>query len=439
MANFFTRFLSRLSPINQVSQRRSLFTMTAGVVVNEDTAMKVSGFNRGVVYLSTQIAKLPWYVKDDKNKIIQRDRIYNLLNLSPNPEMNAFSFKVLLGQHAIIGGNGFAEIERDTIGRPVAIWPLDPRHVDLWRDPSGTLWYRIIGGSIVVPGEDAYIRPRDMFHIKNFHLTRDGLMGQGLAAYASEALGISLGADQMASGLFANAGIPSGVLSHPGTMSDEAYKKLKESWQSNQTGRKAASVAILEEGVKWEPLNMDPQVLQFLESRKFGVIEIARFLGLPPTKLFDTGATTYNNVENSNLEVATDTLDAWARNWEMECDVKLLSNGFGGRYSEMDLYAIFRGDMTTRANYFSKMMQSGAMTPNEIREREGQPGYPGGDRFYIAVNNFTPADRIDEVIDAQVQKGQTQPEERQVEEPPSESDEIETELSQAALEFLKRK
>jgi hypothetical protein len=58
--------------------------------------------------------------------------------------------------------------------------------------------------------------------------------------------------------------------------------------------------------------------------------------------------------------------------------------------------------MATRAEYFSKMMQSGAITPNEIRAKEGLAGYVGGDRFFIATNNFTPEDRMDEIIDAQI-------------------------------------
>ena len=85
----------------------------------------------------------------------------------------------------------------------------------------------------------------------------------------------------------------------------------------------------------------------------------------------------------------------------------LKGNGrFSGKFTEIDLYAVFRGDMKSRADYFSKMMQNGAINPNQIRVLEGMEPYAGGDRYYIAVNNFSPSDRIDEIIDAQVSKGQ---------------------------------
>lgn len=363
--------------------------------------MQVSAFNRGVIYVATQIAKLPWEIKDKDNKVVEGP-LSNLLSIAPNPEMNSFTFRVLAVTAAIIKGNFYAEIERSANGTPLALWPLRSDDVELIRTTSGQLVYKIVSSSANgVAGEPVYLQPRDVYHIKNFH-TKDGLLGQGVVAYAVETLGISLAADQMASGIFHNGGIPSGVLSHPGTMSDAAYKRLKESWDSNNGGRKSGGTSVLEEGTTYTAINVDPETLQFLQSRQFSVLEMARFLGVPPTKLFDVTAATYSNVENANLEVATDTLDAWVVNFEMEADIKLLSNRFGGRFTEMDLYSVFRGDMKTRADYFKALMSVGSITPNQIRAREGMAPYPEGDNYYIATNNFTPVNRMNEVIDAEI-------------------------------------
>ena len=90
---------------------------------------------------------------------------------------------------------------------------------------------------------------------------------------------------------------------------------------------------------------------------------------------------------------------------ESEADIKLLSEAHSGRHTELDLYAVFRGDMDTRSQYFSRMMQNAAMTPNEMREKEGLAPYKDGDRYYIATNNFSPVDRLDELVDKQVSTG----------------------------------
>lgn len=426
--SFFNRAKGR-----PVEGARRGFGRSGGTFVDSNSAMQVSAFYRGVMYISSQIAKLPWEVKSKDNTILWDDAIYFLLNVAPNNEVNAFKFKLALVQNAIVKGNSYAEIERYPDGRPKALWFLPTNLVDMFRAESGAIWYRVIGGK--PDGSDAILPQRDVYHLPNIHLTDDGLNGHGVVSFAIDVLGISLGADRFANSLYSNGGLPSGVLTHPGKLSDAAYARLIDSWKENYGGRKTGGTALLEEGVKYEAISHSPDVLQFLESRKFGVIEISRFLGVPPTKLFDPEATTYNNIEHAGLEVATDTLDTWARNLEAEADVKLLSNQFGGKYTQLDLYAVFRGDMNTRSQYFSRMMQSGAMTPNEIREKEGLSNYPGGDRFYIATNNFTPADRLDEVVDSQL-KGKETP---AVQTNAESSGNINNELDDIAKRYLEKK
>lgn len=431
---FFDFFNRKKYRESQPETRSRYILNTGGTLIHPDTAMQVSAFYRGVTYISTQLAKLPWEVKDTDNNVLMNDRVNRLLKVAPNDESTSFLFRLFLIQSAIIYGNGYAEIERDTLGRVVALWPIPARHVDIFRDENNELIYRIIGGDIRNNG-DAYLRKKDIYHLRNFH-SKDGIVGLGIIEYAAETLGISLGADKFANALFTNGGLPSGVLQIDGKLSEEALKRVKESWENAHGGRKTGGTAVLEEGLSYSSISHDPQVLQFLESREFSVLEIARFLGLPPTKLFDNKAATFNNIENANLEVATDTLDAWARNMEAEADVKLLNNGFNGRKTEFDLQAIFRGDMDTRSQYFGRMMQVGAMTPNEIRKQEGKAPYEGGDRYYIATNNYTPSDRVDEVVDAQV--GANMPEPEVPEEAPEEesSEEI---LNQAAIRYLQSK
>ena len=391
-------FFNRTKPEPLRVSRRN-FGLSGGTVVTDDSCMEASAFYRGVMYLSTQIAKLPWEVKNQNNKVLFDDNVYYLLNVSPNPEMTSYFFKLYLLQCAIIQGNGYAEIERGIDGRIRYLWPLNPKKVTPIRDEDGALFYQVINGGKT--SETIYLRPSELFIFKNPH-TLDGIQGMGVVGYCLQTLGISIGADRFANSLFTNGGMPSGILTHPGRLSDDAYERLKTDWKESHGGRKTGGTAILEEGVTYSPITHSPDVMQFLESRKFNVVEIARFLGIPPTKLFDSDSAKFNNIEHANLEVALDTLDAWARNLESEADVKLLSNRKAGRRSELDLYAVFRGDMVTRSTYFKNMMSVGAMTPNEIRAKEGMAPYSDGDRFYVATNNFSPSDRIDEIIDSQI-------------------------------------
>ena len=297
--DFLDVFAKKKYVENQPRGNRKLISFSGGTLVNGDTAMEVSAFYRGVTYISTQIAKLPWEVKDSDLKIKKNHRVHKLLNLAPNDETNAFMFRVKLIADALIYGNGYAEIERDLAGRVVALWPI--QHNDIYpdRDENGTLFYRVVGGGYA--GTDVILRKSEVYHVRNFH-TKDGILGLGLLDYAAETIGTAKGAEKFANSLFSNGGMPSGVLETETKLSDVGLKRLLETWKTKYGGSKTGSTAILEDGLKYKAVSHDPQVLQFLESRKFSVIDIARFLGLPPTKLFDTDAATFNNIENANLE-----------------------------------------------------------------------------------------------------------------------------------------
>lgn len=427
-------FFNRTSKAEAIVVNRRNFGFSGGTIVNSDTAMQSSGFYRGVVYLSSQIAKLPIQVKD-KNNEVQTDMeiVTFLLNVQPNPETTAFFFKLYLTQCALIDGNGFAEIERYPDGRPKYLWPLNPRKVSPYRTPEGELVFEVNGGG--PNGETVYLRPRDLFLFRNLH-TQNAITGLGLIGYMLDTLGISIGADKFANSLFANGGMPSGILKHPGRLSDEAYNRIKETWKEDTGGRKTGGTALLEEGMEYSPISHSPDVLQFLESRQFSILEIARFLGVPASKLFDPTSKSYNSLEQENLSVISDTLDAWAVNIQNEIDVKLLYNRRGGYKSEFDLYALSRGDMDTRSQYFSRMLQNGTYTPNQILKKEGMPTYEGGDRRYIASNNFSPIDRLDELIDATIEqktKGSETQQQDQTKEDPN------ADVNQAVAEYLKTK
>jgi len=427
-----TFFTNRLKADN-IFYLRSNYGYSAGTEVTPDTAMKVAAFYRGVIYISSQMAKLPLNIKDGNNKNVYSHNIYTLLNVSPNPEMNAVSFKLLMYQTALISGNGYAEIERSMDGRIKALWPINPNRVIPQRTTEGELIFTISGGG--PQGETIYLRPDEILIFRNLH-TKNGILGEGLVSFAMDTLGISLAANGMANSLYANGGMPSGVLTYPGKFSPEAFDRLFKSWKEGHGGRKTGSTAILENGVMYSPISHNPQVLQFLESRQFGVIEIARFLGVPPTMLFDSASAKFNNVEQQNLQVVTDVLDAHARNTEAEIDMKLLYLQRGGFRAEFNLYAIFRGDMVTRSTYFKNMVSIGAMSPNEVREEEGREGYAGGNRYYISTNNFTPQDRMDEIIDAEIEQKTAKNELAAPDETDDGPSEAEEELARAAAQYL---
>ena len=399
-----------------------------GIYVSKEAALKIAAFNRGVVYLSTQVAKLPILISNKKLVHVE-DKLHYLLNVAPNSEMNAFVFWASLITNALKEGNGYAEIERNIIGAPIALHIIDNCHICPDRDPeTKKLIYRVQ----TEKGERS-IDPMNILHIPNLHMING--IGQSIVMWAQTSLGIAMGADEMASSIFANGGFPSGVLSTKGKLSKEAAERIGKSWQDTY-GRKGTGkgkVAVLEEGTIYQAIEVNPQLLQFLESRQFEVIQIARFLGVPPHKLYDQSKATYDNVEQANIEVLTDTLDTWVVNIESEIDVKLLNGQYAGRKSNHDFFPLLRGDMKTRSDFYKSMFSIAALNADEIRERENLTPYEGGDKYYIQANNYKPVDRMDEIIDAEIKSKEPVP---PAPAPDDEEDDKENSLVQALINKL---
>ena len=324
--SFVGRFLNlgRYNPGQPtVSGFRSWFGVTR---VDVDSSMKVSAYYRGVMYIATQVAKLPIRIKDEKmQQITTKDilLLQRVLNKVPNKEMHSFTFWCYMIISSINRGNGYAEIIRDKAGRIVELYPIHPDSVVPFRDTDDVLKYRIVGGSRTRPGEDYILASSDIFHLKNPN-TNEGIFGVSTIHHAASSLGVALGAEKFSNGLYANGGMPSGVLEAPNKLSTEAAQRLKARWDERFGDNKVGGTAVLEEGLQYKSITLQPDQLQFIETKKFTIPQMARFLGVSPVKLYDTSAKS-EKVEDENIISVIDTIDPWVRNIESEIDLKFFN------------------------------------------------------------------------------------------------------------------
>ena len=119
----------------------------AGVVVNEDTGLTQSAVWACIRAISESLAGMPWRIgkvtNDGTIDPVQRSELDWLLNYQPNPETQSFAFRETLWAWALGWGNGYAEIERNMMGDPVALWQLHPSRVRPMRDDRDSLIYEV--------------------------------------------------------------------------------------------------------------------------------------------------------------------------------------------------------------------------------------------------------------------------------------------------------
>lgn len=341
----------------------------AGMLVNEDTALKYSALFRGVSYIAQSIAGLPWDVlleTEERTIPLRRHHVARLIRRRPNPEMSAFTWRETMLAWALTWGNGYSEIERDLAGRPVGLWPISPDRVAVTRDPeTGRIVFEIANYA----AEPTRLDAMDVFHLHG--LGFDGLVGYSVVGLAARSIGLSLAAEQYVEDFFANGAVATGGYKSPVNLNDESYKRLKDEIRESRlkAGRRWIP-PILEGGVEWQNMSIPNRDAQLIECRQFQVSDIARWLGIPPHKLADLSRATFSNIESQNIEVVNDCFMPWIHRLEQECDYKLFSDRDFSLRTKLNVRGLLRGDDQSRATYYQIMRGIGVYSVNDILRLE---------------------------------------------------------------------
>ena len=351
-------FKARDKPKDSLGGSRYSFffgSTSAGKPVNEHTAMQMTAVYSCVRILSETLAGLPLHVyryndSGGKEKNLKHP-LYKLLHDEPNPEMTSFAFRETLMSHLLLWGNAYAQIIRNARGEVIALYPLMPNKMTVDRDANGRLFYLYQRSREDTPslGKDSqvYLTPSDVLHIPG--LGFDGLVGYSPIAMAKNAVGLAIATEEYGAKFFANGAAPGGVLEHPGTIKDP--QKVKESWNAAYQGsRNSHRVAVLEEGMKYQPIGISPEQAQFLETRKFQINEIAHIFRVPPHMLADLEKSSFSNIEQQSLEFVKYTLDPWVVRWEQSMFRVLLTES-----EKQKVFIKFNVDGLLRGDYVSRM------------------------------------------------------------------------------------
>lgn len=366
----------------------------AGKRVNERTAMQTSAVYACVRVISESVASLPLHLYKytdggGKEKAIDHP-IYRLLHDEPNPEMTAYSFFEAALTHLLLWGNFYAQVIRNGKGEVISLYPLMPDRMNVDRDDKGRLYYEYTLTQDDPDGKrksSVILKPEDVLHVPG--LSFDGLVGYSPIAMAKNAIGLGMAAEEYGSKFYANGAAPSGVLEHPGTLKDPS--KVRDSWTQTFGGSANSNkVAVLEEGMKYTPISINPSEAQFLDTRKFQVTEICRIFRVPPHMVADLDKSSFSNIEQQSLEYVQYTLRPWLTRLEQAMCRRLFTEEEKKKYFiKFNVDGLLRGDYQSRMNGYAVARQNGWMSTNDIRELEDLdriPAEQGGDLYLINGN-----------------------------------------------------
>jgi HK97 family phage portal protein len=344
-----------------------------GITITPENALNSTTVFQAIRFLSFMLASLPLITYQKSGEDRQRATkhpLYYLLHDQPNEEMTSFDLISLLASHVFGRGNGLAEIVYGMSGQVEALWPLRVDRVQLVRNTNYELRY-IVTLPEKFGSEQRVLRPEQVWHLRG--LTKEGLWGLSVLAMHRNAVALAQATEQYGSAYFGNGAEPGVVLKHPGTLDDDVHDRITESWEQAHMGlNQAHRAAILEEGMSIEKIGFNPQDSQFLETRKFQVIEVARMFGIPPHLLFELSNATFTNIEQQSLELLKYHLRPWLVSFEQQIKRSLLleRERKAGYYSEFLVDAIERGDLSTRFTAYVSGLGQGVFTINDVLRKE---------------------------------------------------------------------
>lgn len=361
---------------------------TSGVSVSPESALRHSTVLICQRVLAESVASLPCILykrRKDGGKDRATDHpLYKVLHDQANSWNTSFEYFEGTMCNLASRGNGYSFVDRNSKGQTVGLVPLNPDGVEIKQAADWSPTY-----SAIMPDNIKHKLSRlEMHHITG-PLPR-GYKGRSIITLAREAIGLGLATEKFGSSLFENGAKPSGILKHPKVLTTPAQDRLKEQLAARHTGlENAHKPLILEEGLEWVALSINPDDAQFLETRKFQRSEIAGIFRVPAHFVNDMEKATFSNIEHQSLDFVIHSLRPWLKRIEQAINRDLLTASEREQYFvEFLIDDLLRGDFFNRMQGYALQIQNRLATPNEVRSRENQNPIEGGDKL-VETNNIS--------------------------------------------------
>lgn len=357
----------------------------AGVDVTEQSALSGTAFLQAVRILSEGIGMLPFHLyrrseNGGKDRAMEHP-LYRVMRNRANPEQTAQEFRERQQAQAVVYGRSFAEIVRDRAGRVIELWPLRADKMRLVRKDRKRWWLYSLPD-----GTTAALQGNQVFQINGFAMAGQG--GLGLLEVGNEAIAHSLAISHFGSSFFRNGALQRGFLQIKGRLSDDRQKAIEEKITERTGGlENMHRTMVLSDEANWVQTGVDPEHAQWIDSRKFSVLEISRLTNVKPHLLMDLERATFSNIEAQGEEHVRYTLNPWLTRWESRGDLDLLEESEQLEYFlEFKRDALLRGDTKSRFEAYHLALTDGWMNRNEVRIIENMNPVDGLDEFLAALN-----------------------------------------------------
>ena len=342
-------------------------------------ALSQSPFFAAINLISSSIGQMHWETKckndDEVPPFFYADKVFD------NCLLTQFMLVKNLIKDSLLYGNGFAYIHRDQKGTPTGLEYLPFGDCNIvYNKANNTLFYQVprITKSLVEPVNIIHV----CMHSAN------GIEGKSLLSFATNTVKLAGSAEKAATSYFESGMTVQGIIATDAPRLTEKQKAdILKAWNESQLGS-GSGVAVLEGGMKYQPVSSNSKDAQLLETRLFNIQEVARWFNISPVLLGDLSKTSYNNLEQAQLQLVTNTLAPYVIMLEQEINRKLiLPKDKSKYYIDIVEEDIIKQDKQSQVNYLSTLVDKGIITRNEARKQLGYSPMEGADELMISYSD----------------------------------------------------
>lgn len=348
--------------------------LDSGIAVTERSSLHMPAVWRAISVVAgvSSALPLPTY------KVGTKQKVPDSLLSDPHPELTPLELWRLNYVHRLMWGNGYQQKMRNGAGQVKELWPISPDRVRVARvKPTDGL----PGGKLFDVTDDwgakHVLTSREILHIPG--LGYDGLTGCSPIRLAAQGIGLAQAAEKTAARQFGAGNIVGGVLQTEQRLNADQADALKARWKAKMSGvANTHEIAVLDSGASFQPVAMPNTDAQFLESREFQVVEVARMFGVPLFLLMETAKSTSWGTgleQQAQGWVTFDLGPTWLTPTEQRINKELLPTG--ELYAKYQLGGLLRGDSAARATFYRAMRDVGAYSANDILDKEDMPPLEG--------------------------------------------------------------
>ena len=297
----------------------------------------------------------------------------------PNPYQNRIQYWEHYVLSKLSTGNVYVLKRRDNRNVVTGLYVLNPTKVMPLVTEDGDVYYQLQADNISGLTAQVVVPARDIIHDR-MNTIYHPLVGTSPIHAAGIAAMQALGIQNNSTLFFANGARPSGVLTAPAAISNETAQRLKEHWDTNYTGANAGKVAVLGDGLKYEPMMMTATDAQVIEQLKWTAEVVCSTFHVPPYKAGVGDMPSYNNVQALNVEYFTQCLQIHLESAEACLDEGLGLDGvtMGVDFDQANL---LRMDTLTQMDVLQKGKD--ILTLNERRARLDERPLAYGNTIYM--------------------------------------------------------